>query len=209
MSIPVHCKTCGYTGIARSVYIENSSEVTFIGGGENCPRCGGRADFQSGTYDFVGEVMTAFRAPGMTRQKVADFRKVLEQVNEGAISADTAVKSAENIDPLLSRILKSAYENGVTFDRVLAVLLAIHAFWTSYSSDADVQAALTESRHQTELSQKMLSELQKLNVSSSESRTKASANPPSPIRMSTPGNRHERLKAAAFERRRKSRSSPQ
>lgn len=207
MSIPVHCKTCGYTGIARSVYIENATEATFIGGGEDCPICGGLAEFQSGTYDFVGDVMTAFRAPGMTRQKVADFRAVLEQAKEGTISASAAVKRAENIDPLLSRLLRAAYENGITFDRVLAVLIAIHVFWTSYSSDAAVQSALAESRHQTELSQKMLSELQKQNASSSESRTKTTLQPPSPARTSAPKNRHERLKAAAVERRRNSRSS--
>lgn len=146
---------------------ENVTEVTISNCSESCPipGCGGIADLESGTYDFIGNVMTAFRAPGMTRQKLEAFAGVVSQAAEGKVSPEMAAQQAKQISHSLGALLAAAHSHGITFDRILAVILAIQAFWAAYSSDADVQAALTESRHQTELSQKMLSELQAQNAS--------------------------------------------
>ena len=92
MSIPVHCKRCGYRGAARSLRIENSTDVTFHGGSENCLQCGGRAELHVGTYDFVGDVVSAFIAPGMTREKVEAAKKIAEDAAKGDVSSDEAIQ---------------------------------------------------------------------------------------------------------------------
>lgn len=189
MSIPVHCKQCGYRGIAHSIWITSSHNITFEGGSENCPECGGRAEFQSGTYDFVGDVLTAFRAPGTTRKKVEEFAGIVSLAAEGKISAEAAVEQARGVSVAFGGLLKAAHDRGITFDRVLAFILAIHAFWIAHSSDADVQAALAESRNQTELSQQMLSELEEMNASLPEPATKQETQQPDQVKMSAEKNR--------------------
>lgn len=203
MSVPVFCESCGYRGISNAISMSNVRGAVLSNVYEPCPQCGGMAKLHSGTYDFVGDIMTAFRSPGMTREKIAAFRSVLEQVTEGELSSSDAVQTTEEIDPLLSRWLRAAFERGISFDRVLAVFSAILALWMAYSSDADVQAALTESRHQTELSQKILSELEKLNVSSPGPLPKAVMPQVGPAQTNVPRNRHERRKAAAIKKREK------
>ena len=78
MSVPVHCHHCGYEGVSRVLQFANVKNATLGVGSEPCPRCGRQATIQAGTYDFVGEVMTAFRAPEVTRESVADLRKIVE-----------------------------------------------------------------------------------------------------------------------------------
>ena len=141
MSVPSKCRDCGFAFTSQMLSLNNVSGVTISGCTESCPRCGGRSDLQPGTYDFVGNAISAFRAPGTTQKKVEEFAGIVSQAAAGEISPEDAVKQARQVSASFGSLLKAAHDRGITFDRILALVLAIHAFWTTHSSDADVQAA--------------------------------------------------------------------
>lgn len=203
MSIPVFCARCGYRGFARSIRIVESRNITFTGGGETCPACGGFAAFVSGTYDFVGETIAAFTAPGITRQNIEAFRELADQVAQNIISPEDAANRAETIATGFGVLVRSALAMGITFDRILAVVLAFLAFWEAFSPDADVQALVKASHRQNELSQRMLEELQRQPAPSPASQPMAKTPSPPPAQTQAPRNRAERRKAAAIARRSK------
>ncbi len=206
MSIPVHCARCGYRGISRNFSITNSTGITFSGGGERCPACGGTAAYVSGTYDFVGDTIAAFTAPGVTRQKIEAFRDLAGQVAQNAISPEDAARQAEKIESSFGWLILSAAARGITFDRLLAVVLAFLAFWEAFAPDADVQALVAASQQQNELSKKMLQELQRQSATSGTSTPKVQKPSRPPAQTQAPRNRAERRKAAAIARR--SRDTP-
>lgn len=201
MSVPVHCEQCGYRGISRNFSITNSTGITFQGGGERCPDCGGVAGYLSGTYDFVGGTIAAFTAPGVTRQKIEAFRDLADQVVQNAITPEAAAIKAEEIESSFGWLIRSAQAMGITFDRVLAVVLAFLAFWEAFSPDVEVQALVAATQQQNELSRKMLEELQQMSITSRTSTPKAKRPPPPPAQTQVRGNRAERRKADAIERR--------
>lgn len=235
MSIPVHCKSCGYRAISQSISIKNSTNTRISGGAETCPQCGGRAEFQSGTYDhdgdgkitsFVSDVIAAFRTPGLSGADLERFQAVTKNLKDGKVGQSEAEEEVEKIGPQFARILKTANENGITFDRILAIILAIQVFWNQFSSDVDVQAALEgigqqielsqqqidvaekqldATEKQTESAQELIKELRKLSAGAQAQETKKATQQPAPIRTQSSGkpNRQERRKAEAIARREK------
>lgn len=179
MNVPAKCQVCGHQFISNAIHIEDSVSMV-IGGSTDCERCNGRANFVAGTYDFVGDVIAAFRAPGITRETVTEVRQIVSKAASGKITAAEAVQQTRKVSSALGAFLLTAHERGITFDRVLAVILFLHTFWASYSSDADVQAALAESRKQVELSQKILEELQKQTADGDIGAPIAATQPPNP-----------------------------
>jgi len=153
---------------------------------------------EAGHYTFVDGVIAAFTAEGMTRRKVEAFRDVAERAKRQEISGQQAVVEAGSIDPVLAKVAEVAQKMGINWDRLIAIIGLLLAFYTSYSSDADVQAALKESRHQTELSQKMLSELQAQNASLHALATKSETQPQGQAKTSEAKIRRGKLKAKSL-----------
>lgn len=131
-----------------------------------CPvwNCSGWGRHAPGKYDFVDGVIAAFTSPGMTKEKASKIAEIVKHAVDGEISDDVALARAERLSSALGTFLKAARDYGITFDRILAAILFVQVFWNQHSSDADAQAALAESRNQTELSQKILSELEAMNA---------------------------------------------
>jgi hypothetical protein len=219
MNIPAKCKSCGYNYTSNSIHIENSFGVTLSGNTETCPRCGARAQLQSGTYDFVGDVISAFRAPGMSREKISTLKALAEKAKNGEITAEDAVENANKIDPAIQRMLKTAQDRGITIGDLLTLITLIFAFWTHWSSNADVQAALGEAQRmnettlkqlsatekQREISEKILLELGRLNAAAQteEAKKQKLQQAPKETPVSVRPNRKERRKAAAIARKKK------
>lgn len=201
MSIPVLCRKCGYRGISRTLSISNSRYVTISNCLEQCPRCGGAAELQSGTYDFVGDVMTAFRAPGMSRQKVVAIADIVSKAAAGKISPDVAVQEAEGVESGLAALLRAAFAHGIPIDRIVAIIGLILAFWIAYSSDADAQKALAEDRKQTELLQQILDATEARPEHTREPSNRRPKVPPVRAEPIKTQNRHDRRKEIAVERR--------
>lgn len=209
MSVPTHCKKCGYRGIARAIHIENSVGIK-VSGSETCPQCGGSAEFQKGTYDFVGATLSAFRAAETSRQTVEDVSEILTRVASGKISETEAIKQTNAISRSIGEFLRAAREHGVTFDRVLAVVAILLTVWTSYSSDEDAKAALGALQDQTaisrknlENSEKLMSELKAVNASLRELSLKPALQHADQVSNGALKNRQQRLKEAAIKRRKR------
>jgi hypothetical protein len=189
--------------VSRTINIVNSQDITIEGWGEECLLCGGVADLQSGTYDFVGEVMTAFRASGMTRDKVEAAKKVVTEASTGAIASDEAIKRLGEISSQLARLIENSGHRRINWELILTAILAIYTIWTDQKSDADAQAALAEARTQTEVAQKMLEESQAQTASLRELTTKPVSQPQGQGQTTAPRNRAERRKAEALAKREK------
>lgn len=161
MSVPIRCRRCGYKGIATGITFINSRDITIGKASETCPMCGGRADYQSGTYDFVGDAIAAFRAPGVTRASAEEFANVVSSAAKGELTTEQALQQAESINAIFSAFFRKALANGVPIDRLVNVISLILAAWAFYSSEVGGEATLGELRTQTEVQRTILQEMKK------------------------------------------------
>lgn len=212
MSVPVHCKKCGYRGTARSIHIKNSTDITFKGGSEDCPQCGGRAEFQSGTYDFIGNTISAFREPGMTRERMEAIKQVAEKVRDGDLSASDARDEIAEQSSRIASVWDWVGEN----DKQLQVLLIIIGLFLAHyhfvqmsagpQDDAEVRrSAAQAAERNAQALEKIGEELEKMNIDAPTPAPQAQA-PQQPqtlpqAQTNAPRNRAERRRAAAIERR--------
>lgn len=201
MSVPAKCTACGHRFTSKAFMAFSGVNISYSGCTETCPKCGGRAELQSGTYDFVGSTIAAFTAPGVTRAKVEAARDLAAKVAQEEITAKDAAEEAEKITAGLGNVFMAAHDRGITFDRILALILAVLAFWGQFGPDADLQALLAESQKQNELSQRMLEEFQKQNSSRGGPTPTVATPPASRLQTTITKNRHERRKEAKLARR--------
>jgi hypothetical protein len=230
MSIPLHCSHCGYRGFSQSIQIFNGRQNTFAGGIEGCPRCRKPAALQSGTYDhdsegnitaFVSDAIEAFRSPSMTREKVAAFRSIAQQVQTGNLAPDKAREEIAKHSSGLAKVWDWVGEN----ERQLQVLLIViglflahyHFVQMSAGAAADLEvrrSAVQADRTNAQATERNAQALEKIG----EELAKMNLAPPSrepleqglgphqrlpPAQTTSPKNRAERRKAAAVERRAK------
>lgn len=229
MSVPMRCLQCGYRGIARAIVVTDSRNAT-ISGSERCPRCGGQAIYQAGTYDFIGDTVAAFRAPGVTRASAKAFADVVSSTAKGEITTAEALQKAESINVIFAKLFRTALSNGIPVDRLLNIISVIIAAWALYSSEVDGDSNLGELRTQTELHEMILQETQKQTAAAertaensrrqAEAAEKTAAESqdqtrllrelaarrdwlqPGPERTQIPRSRAERRRAEALERKR-------
>ena len=155
-SPPAICSQCGLKFATPGIEINDSTDITFVGGKTRCPKCGAPADIVDGTYDFVGNVISAFRAPGMTRQKVAAARDIAQEASRGEITVNDAIIRLEAISSQLAAAAHASSGSRIDWGLLLALLVFLYTIWTDLGSDADAQAELGEARTQTAIAQKML-----------------------------------------------------
>ena len=122
MSVPATCTRCGFRFTSRALRIRNAINITIRDIGETCPRCGGLAKLQDGTYDFVGEVLAAVRAPGVMRQDVLAFQGVARAVQEGVLSFEDASEQLAQINSAFATLWKWMNDNGAAITVVLTVI---------------------------------------------------------------------------------------
>ncbi|WP_404713346.1 hypothetical protein [Sphingomonas sp. MMS24-J13] len=153
--------------------IENSTNVTITNVSETCPRCGGRAKLQDGTYDFIGAVLAAVRAPGVMRQDILEFQAVAKAVQAGEISSEEAVLRFEKLNDNLSKLWSWINENGAALAILLAIITIYLTIWAKDAADAgsaqahaDAQQQWQATQTQTQLQQKIYEVLQRQTASS-------------------------------------------
>ena len=205
---PAVCSNCGLRFPVRGIEISDSYGFSFSDVETDCPRCGGRANVVDGTYDFVGDVISAFRAPGVSRQSVATLRDIAEAVKTGETSREQAEAKVAELGAALAGVWKWTNDNG----SALSVLLAIIALYLSITSgwDADEAAEKIQAsvEKQTQVVQMIKVELRKQNVTVPGRETSSPARPqrqqlaPPHLPGVKRANRHERRKAMAKAKRR-------
>ena len=207
MGINFVCEKCG-TRWAQPSPLGNFRGHAVVEVTDNiaiCPveGCCGWGHSINGYYDFVGGVLNTFTAPGMTREKVEAVRGIAKEASSGQITTEDALQRLEAISEALAKAVAQPQGRKVNWEFLLALFALIWAIWTDRESDADAQAALAESRTQTEVAQKMLEESQAQTESLRELTTKPASRLQAPAQTTTQKNRAERRKAAAIERRSK------
>lgn len=142
-------------GGTASVYMEGNRVSCPV------PGCSGWGHHKPGTYEFVNGVVAAFKAPGMTLEKVAVARGVASKASSGDITTEEAIQRLEAISVDLSSAIVIYQNRNIDWGLILGILVALYTIWSDYQSDAAVQSAIAESRIQTAVAQKLLEESQK------------------------------------------------
>lgn len=199
---PVHGRVTvhGLVGGTGSVTIESS--VT------NCPICGRPSPIVDGTYEFVGDVLRAFRAAGVTRGQVEAFRAVLQAVEAGRLSAEQAEAEAASITPTFAALVAFTNKNADVISVLLAIIGLFFAIYTDYSSDQTTTQQLSDNRQLIAIQKQIYEELRRQGATGEpqvpKAQPKRAMQPPSPPRRppeAGSSNRHERRKAARLARR--------
>lgn len=126
MGILFTCDRCGTQFTSGAIQIENSSAY-LANNRVNCPKpsCEGWGHHAAGEYTFVGGVLKAFTAAGMTREKVVAARQVAEEASSGTITTDEAVARLEAISAELLSAMRAGTGKRFNWELLLALLTLI------------------------------------------------------------------------------------
>ena len=113
------------------------------------------ASIQDGTYDFVGSVMTAVRAPGVMREDVLAFQTLAKAVQAGEVSSKEAFSRAENIGNSFAVLWKLINENAGALTLIIAIIALYLQFTSNLSSDAGANQAHSDAERHYEISQQI------------------------------------------------------
>lgn len=221
MSVPVHCPYCGLGFTSRVFHIENSSDITLQGNRETCPRCGQLANIQDGTYDFVGNVISAIRAPGVMRADVLALQNIAKSVQSGELSAEDAESEIAKINAAFVVIWRWTNANAGAITVLLAIIALWVAVYAAHAADMSSEQQHSDEVHQTQViesngqfQQKIYEELAKQGVLAKSQATRlppigAKPLPYQPHRQvqGKPVNRAER-RALKSQRRRQGKNGP-
>lgn len=161
MSVPAKCRNCGYEHISNAFHFENSTNITISGAAETCPRCGGKSILQDGSYDFVGSVISAFRAPNVSRQQVLEFQSIAKSVAEGEKDLQTATTEVSNLGLEVSQAWEWANDNAGALGLLLAIIGMFLAHY-HFKKSKDDHSATEALQKNTEALQKIEEELSKI-----------------------------------------------
>jgi len=197
------CRNCGWPvpvpfgGTASEILIEDNLLV--------CPHCGRNTPVPSGTYNFLDDVVVAFRSANPN--ELWQLKAIAAQASAGEISTDEAVSLATSVRPEFGRVVMRALAWGIP--SVLGPAISIYLAWqTMKSSDKSGADMLNEIQHSTAVNEQILMELRHLSDMQSASPPPAQRIPKLSTNQSkagAPTNRHERRKA---ERLSKPRAGP-
>lgn len=207
MSVPALCSKCGLKFTSRVLSFENSTHIPIEGCSEQCPKCGGWANIQDGTYDFVGKVMSAVRAPGVLRDDVLAFQNIAKAVQSGKISSEDAALQLFQINSALATLWKWTNENGGAIAVVLMIIALYLAIWTKEAADAGSEQAHQDVQQMMQVQDRLYEALQ---LQHAPALPQALQLPPKPLKPSLhqarkpaaagPGNRKVRRASAARAR---------
>ena len=208
MSVPVHCSHCGHSFISQTIKITNSTNISFVDCWEPCTNCGRLAAIQSATYDFVGDVLTAVKAPGVMREDLIAFQAIATAVKDGELSAEQAVEQAKGIAASFGTILEALGAYGVTIDTLLLILTLMVTIHIATSTDDGAAQAHKDALRSTAFEQMIYEKVaeQRSPAPSPEAKSRPKSTMPlghqgQTPRAATPVSRHERRKAASLARR--------
>lgn len=192
-----------------------AATFTFANCSTNCPQCGRQSPIIDGAYDFVGDVLKAFRAPGVTRENIEDFGTLVKDVQDGNITEQQARDDAAKFGASFVSLLDVANKNAGLITILLTIIGLFIAGYAAYSSDqssaqshADSIRVHEDDQQLIEIGKKIYEALQKPQLS--DEMQAALSSPKQEMRQISPqqkpkagahGNRHERRKAVCLAKR--------
>ena len=202
MSIPAICQDCGLIFTSQSISLHNTPHLTVYNSYETCPRRGGRARLQDGIYDFVGNVVSAFR--NTTSDKIEAFQKLAKAAASGSISSAEAEEKSTEIHSSFGHLITLALQWGIP--SLLVAIISLYLQWSAAtSSDISSDAMMHELKAMQQTNEQILSEMQRFTSTQNtpspqlySQQTHSSSQDMHPAKTTERLNRHERRKAAAI-----------
>lgn len=192
-----------------------SAVITMSRTATRCPRCGRISDIVDGTYDYVGEIITAFRAPGVSRKDIEALKKLAESEKRGEISRENANQEAEKLSSTFADIMKWADGNAALLSVLIAVIACFIAVYGVREADLgsdqaheDAEQQLRATESVTQAQQRIYEELLRQHAGeqspakATPSKTATQQPRPKQTPIAASPNRHERRKMEAEARRR-------
>ncbi|OYY78972.1 MAG: hypothetical protein B7Y43_03600 [Sphingomonas sp. 28-62-20] len=139
----------------------------------------------------------------MTREKLDAASQVVKEAATGAIVSDDALQQLSKISGQLAKIIERSDRTRIDWNLIFTILAMIYTIWVGHNSDNDAREALAESRTQTEINRKILEESRAQTALLRELTNETAKKSAVQVKRSALGNRAERRKSAAVERRSK------
>lgn len=119
-----------------------------------CPICGRLAPIQDGRYEFIGNVLTAFREAGVTKDEARDFLSIVKDLNDGRISSQNAEDKTSNIKSSLSKVLKSTKYDAEKLNLLIAAITLLIAIYSTFFIESpDVESRRVAHRDAQDIQQ--------------------------------------------------------
>jgi uncharacterized membrane protein YdfJ with MMPL/SSD domain len=163
-------------------------------------------------------MISAFTAPGVTRENVVALREVAEAVQAGDATPEEAAARISELGPILSALWKTLNDNGAALSFIVSAIGLFLLIYYQHLSSDDSAKLLAATQQQTEatrsveqVEQRIRTELEKQNAVAPASRKRPASTPqlrpPTPPRTPMTGrsNRHERRAEKSKSRRQPSR----
>lgn len=162
MNMPATCTRCGYSFVSGLIVVRNVRNAEIVGNMVSCDRCGGPARVTSGNYDIEGEVITALRAPGVTREKLEQMRAMAMAVQAGEVSASQAEAEIAQWGDSLLALWRLFISKGFGPGDLFGLLSLILAAWVVVSDSAEQRLDQARAETQQEVDRAILQELRNL-----------------------------------------------
>jgi hypothetical protein len=109
---------------------------------------------RDGTYDLVGGVIKAIRAPGVTQQKVEAFRDLVEAVNSGKTTQEDAAKQIDALSGYFYELWVWLGANGAQLATLITILsLVINIYYGQMAKEGGSEAHNAAARQHTDYAQ--------------------------------------------------------
>ena len=195
-----------------------SGTITMINSRSSCPRCGRASPIPNGSYDFIGNIVRAFRAPGVTQSEILALRDIAQATKDGKLSGAEAAEQAAELNSLFATLLEWANGNAAALGLLIGIITLLISIYSIHDSDmssdqahSDAQQQIQATQSETQVLQKIYEALQQQHAPapSPATTTQPKQMKPRPAGVQTPGagappNRKERRSAAARARRKRS-----
>lgn len=155
---------CPRCGSVDATGVVGGTATTFKDVGTRCPRCGGKALIPNGTYDFVGDTVAAFRAPGVTREKIERFREIAKDVEAGQLTAEQASSQVAQLGATLATVWNWTNSNAGALTFLISLLTAFLMVHYEAESNSAAEGVEQLAQRQTQVLEQIHAELRRQNV---------------------------------------------
>jgi hypothetical protein len=117
-------------------FIENSSDITFVGSRSQCPKCGARGVIPDGVYDAVGETLNVVAAGAYSREQLERVAALLGQAQSERMDPSDLADALDNESPEIANVVRRYLvpRNPGDVYAFLGLLVALIALWLALHS---------------------------------------------------------------------------
>jgi len=101
------CLSCKLIFEDRGIVIQDSTNVTLSNNSTTCPKCGSRAKYLDGTFNFDSNgIISVLSAPQFTIDILNRIKSIVEDVQNRKITPEAFHKEVDALPPVIRSVLK-------------------------------------------------------------------------------------------------------